>query len=204
MALAADHSEWAVGFSDEVWWSRLSHPRLHTWSEPEQPLRLIEPQRPKDDPDPKALACYGLWLSCPAAPTAFPEQVWLRFVTGRPVSAITTQFLDWAATKLAALGKRVWLLVWDNASWHRSRQVRAWIRAHNHQVKRTGQGVRLLACFLPTKSPWLNPIEPRWRHTRRRVLEPSRLLSAAELEQRVCDALGCQLEPRLTLPEQVA
>lgn len=199
--MAQRHPDWVLGFSDEVWWSRLSHPALHAWGAPQQPLRLIEQSVPKDDPDPKALACYGLLLSCPAEPQSLQEQLWLRFVTGRPVSAITTQFLDWAATKLAALGKRVWLLVWDNASWHRSQQVRAWIRAHNRQVKRSGQGVRILTCFLPSKSPWLNPIEPRWLHTRRRVLEPTRLLSAAELEQRVCDALGCQLEPRLALPE---
>ena len=44
-------------------------------------------RRPKDDPDPKALACYGLLVSCPAAPETLPEQVWLRFVEDRPVSA---------------------------------------------------------------------------------------------------------------------
>ena len=48
------------------------------------------------------------------------------------------------------------LLVWDNASWHDSQIVRTWLRAHNRQVKQTGQGVRLLACYLPVKSPWLN------------------------------------------------
>ena len=192
-----------LGFSDEVWWSRLTYPALHAWSSPEQPLRLLAQHLPKADPDPKALACYGLLLSCPAAPRALPEQLWLRFVTGRPVSAVTTQFLDWCTTKLAALGKRVWLLVWDNASWHRSQHVRAWSRAHNRQVKGSGQGVRILACFLPIRSPWLNPIEPRWLHTRRRVLEPTRLLSAAELEPRVCLALGSQREPRLVLPDKV-
>ena len=201
--MAQRHPEWVLGFSDEVWWSRLNHPALHAWSSPDQPLRLLAQQLPKADPDPKALACYGLLLSCPAAPRSLPEQVWLRFVTGRPVSAVTTQFLDWCTTKLAALGKRVWLLVWDNASWHRSQHVRAWIRAHNRQVKGSGQGVRILACFLPIKSPWLNPIEPRWLHTRRRVLEPNRLLSAAELELRVCQSLGAQLEPRLVLPDKV-
>lgn len=193
-----------MGFCDEVWWSRLTPPALHSWSAPKQPLRLIQQQVAKEDPDPKALACYGVLLSAPAAPQALSEQVWLRFVNGRPVSAITTQFLDWAATKLAMLGRRVWLLVWDNASWHCSQQVRSWIRAHNRQVKRTGQGVRIIACFLPTRSPWLNPIEPRWLHTRRRVLQPDRLLSAVELEQRVCAALGSQLEPHLSIPENVS
>ena len=74
------------------------------------------------------------------------DAVWLRFVTGRPVSALTTQFLAWCCPKLAALGVPVWALIWDNASWHISKAVRAWIRAHNRQVKQAGQGVRILAC----------------------------------------------------------
>ena len=37
--LAAAHSEWVLGFADEVWWSRLAQPELHTWAE-DQPVRL--------------------------------------------------------------------------------------------------------------------------------------------------------------------
>ena len=33
-------------------------------------------------------------------------------------------------------------LVWDNASWHISHTVRAWIRTHNRQVKQEKKGVR--------------------------------------------------------------
>ena len=55
----------------------------------------------------------------------------------------------------------MWVLVWDNAACHVRRAVRAWIGTHNRTVKRTG-GVRILVCRLPVKSPWLNPIEPRW------------------------------------------
>ena len=68
------------------------------------------------------------------------EAVWLRFVQGRPLSAITIQFLDWCCPKLAALGVPVWALIWDNASWHVSKAVRAWIRTHNRAVKQTGPG----------------------------------------------------------------
>ena len=50
------------------------------------------------------------------------EEVWLRFVDGRPVSGITTRFLSWCSEKLEALGKKVWVLVWDNASWHISKE----------------------------------------------------------------------------------
>src|SRR5258708_23361908 len=62
-------------------------------------------------PDPKALAVYGAVLRRPGQ----AEQVWLRFVAGRPVSALPTEFLDWACAKLEASGVPVWVLIWDNA-----------------------------------------------------------------------------------------
>jgi hypothetical protein len=204
--LARTHPEWALGFEDEVWWSRLAHPALHAWAASGQPLRLVEPSVAKDDPDPKALACYGLlvrWWD--RGPYHLPhEEVWLRFVDGRPVSAVTTQFLDWACAKLGAAGKRALLLVWDNASWHLSNEVRTWIRAHNQHVRATGRGVRLVPCPLPTKSPWLNPIEPKWAHGKRNVVEPDRVLPARELAERVCAVFACPYEPHLIIPKLVA
>jgi hypothetical protein len=108
---------WAVGFEDECWWSRLALPTLSSWSEKGKPLRLIQQSVAKDDPEPKAISCYGLYL---------PEldQRWLRFVDGRPVSSITTQFLSWSCEKLEALGKKILLVIWDNASWHISKELR--------------------------------------------------------------------------------
>ena len=67
IALAAAHPDWALGFADEVWWSRLAQPHLHAWAEADQPLRLVEQTVAKADPDPKALACYGL-LAAPRRP----------------------------------------------------------------------------------------------------------------------------------------
>ena len=189
-----------MGFEDEVWWSRLAQPALHTWAEPDQPWRLVEQAVAKDDPDPKALACYGLLVRWAAADGHRAEATWLRFVAGRPVSARTTEFLAWCCDQLAVAGKEALLLVWDNAPWHGSRLVRQWIRAHNRQVKTTGRGVRLVNCYLPSKSPWLNPIEPQWAHGKRRVVEPARLLSAAELRARVCAAFDCPEEALLGLP----
>lgn len=170
-----------LGFEDETWWSRLAQPSLQSWGE--QALRLLNKDRAKTDTEPKALACYGLLRSD-------TQQVWLRFVEGRPVSVVTVAFLAWVLERLAAEAKRVLVLVWDNASWHVSRSVRTWIREHNRAVKRHG-GVRILPCRLPVKSPWLNPIEPRWQHGKRAIVEPVRVLSAAELETRVCDYFGC-------------
>jgi transposase len=212
--LAATHPTWALGFEDEVWWSRLAQPALHSWVEADQPPRLVEQTVAKDDPDPKALACYGL-LVRPGAPADHRhEATWLRFVAGRPVSARTLEFLAWCCAKLAAAGKEALLLVWDNAPWHVSQAVRQWIRTHNRQVKATGRGVRIIACYLPIKSPWLNPIEPKWAHGKRRVVEPARLLTAAELRSRVCAAFDCPdedllgrpvpLDTHRVIPEEVA
>lgn len=197
--MAEAHSDWALGFADEVWWSRLAQPHLHAWAEAEHPLRLGEQSVAPTDPDPKALACYGVLLR----QTRRPEQVWLRFVDGRPVSAITTQFLAWCSGKLETLRIPVWILIWDNASWHVSRAVRAWIHAHNRAVKQQRSGVRILVCCLPVKSPWLNPIEPKWVHSKRAIVEPTRLLSAQEVANRVCCYHGCSPEPHLTLPDPV-
>lgn len=164
-------------------------------------MHLVEQTIAKADPDPKALACYGVLVRA-AAKT--PEQMLLRFVDGRPISAVTTAFLGWCSERLAAQGKRALVLLWDNAAWHVSREVRAWLRAHNRRVKRDGEGVRIIVCFLPVKSPWLNAIEPKWTHTKQHIVEPDRLLSARELADRVCAALACPHEPHLPMPKKVA
>lgn len=193
-----------IGFQDEVWWSRFALPRMHAWQSEEHAVHLEEQTWKKGDPDPKALACYGvLWQTGPANdPTR--EQMWLRFVNGRPVSDLTTQFLDWCCERLAAQGKRSWLLIWDNASWHISKLVRSWISEHNQQVRQTGIGVRILPFRLPTKSPWLNPIEPKWVHGKRTIVEPNGLLSANQLAERVCSYFGCSYETHLSVPEKVS
>src|SRR5450759_66982 len=190
---------WEVGYLDEVWWSRVSQPNLHSWSEQDEPLRLQELSVEKNDPDPKALACYGML-------SADSSHMHLRFVSGRPVSQVTTDFLEWLCEQVQAEGKRVLVLIWDNASWHVSKQVKTWLREHNQMVQqqaRTGQaGVRIIPCWLPIKSPWLNRIEPKWVHGKRAIVEPTRLLTAQELRQRVCDYFGCDLAE--FLPQKVS
>ncbi len=178
-----------VGFEDEVWWSRLAQPRLSAWTPDGELKRLQEHAPDRNDKEPKALACYGLLRTDTKA-------MLLRFVEERPVSSVTTQFLAWCTECLASEGKRVLVLIWDNAAWHVSQEVRAWIKAHNRIVKAEG-GVRILVCRLPSRSPWLNPIEPKWVHGKRQVCEPDRKLSGSELKQRVCDYYGCELLDQL-------
>ena len=106
---------------DEVWWSRLSQPQMHSWRDG-NPLRLQQLPVDKDDPDQKALACYGLWLKDKG-------QMMLRFVEERPVSDVTCAFLDWVCQILAQSGKRVLVLVWDNATWHTNT---SWLRIKHY------------------------------------------------------------------------
>ena len=191
-----------MGYEDETWWSRVARPALHSWTDGD-PLRLVAQAVATADPDPKALACYGLLVRPPAAAAAPTEAVWLRFVDGRPVSALTEQFLAWCCDRLAAAGTTTLVLVWDNAAWHVSRAIRRWLRAHNQRAHRAG-GVRIVPCWLPTRSPWLNPIEPKWVHGKRRLVEPARLLTGREVEERVCAAFGCPPCAHLAIPQEVA
>src|SRR5215210_3356636 len=115
------------------------------------PSHEIQQSVAKDDPEPKAISCYGLYL-----PRL--DDIWIRFVDGRPVSSITTRFLSWCCEELERLGKKTLLLIWDNASWHISREVRRWLGKHNREVKESGCGVRIVSCLLPKQSPWLNSI----------------------------------------------
>ncbi len=201
MRVAESNPEWVTGFEDECWWSsRVALPTLSSFSEEGKPMRLVQRSVAKDDPEPKAVSCYGLYV---------PEfdQRWVRFVDGRPVSSITTRFLEWSCEKLQAAGRKVLLLIWDNASWHISREVRRWLGKHNREVKKSGEGgVRIVSCLLPKQSPWLNAIEPKkWvHHGKRKVVEPEGLLGAYELADRVCGVFGCPHYEHLSIPQEVA
>jgi DDE superfamily endonuclease len=182
--MAAHHPDIALGFEDEAWWSREAQPQRHAWGD-DKPVRLGEKTGPAKDPEGKAVACDGLY-----GPTA--TQMLLRFVLGRPVSVVTGTLRAWLAGYFTAQGKRAVLLMWDNASWHVSRAGQEWIKAHNRKAKHEG-GCRFLVCRLPRRSPWLKPIEPTWLHGTRAVVEPARVLSMADLIQRVCAYYQCEM-----------
>src|SRR5262249_4682811 len=165
-------------------WRRLLHAQRYsgTYAKP-LPMMPNEPDR--HDPESKAVACYGLLR-------ADTQGMLLRFVDGRPISAVTTQFLAWLTDRLAAEGKTGLLVVWDNTSWYVSPAVRRWVKAHYREVKREG-GCRIVVCPLPIKSPWLNRIEPKWVHGKRAIAEPDRKLHVDELKHRICAYYDCEL-----------
>lgn len=59
-------------------------------------------------------------------------------------------------------------VAWDNAITHQDDEVEAVVRA---------AAGRLVLLYLPTYSPWLNPIEMLWRHFRREVTHCELFLS---------------------------
>ena len=190
---AARNPDWVLGFQDECWWTRLAQPDLFAWTTAD-PMRLEGNARDPKGGGPEAVACYGVLRHDTGG-------MMLRFCDGRPVSATTEDFLGWVCVVLAGEGKTVFVLVWDNAAWHVSKRVRAWIARHNRRVSRTKAGCRIRVCGLPVKAPWRNPIEPKWVHGKRAVVEPDRKLTADELRQRVADYYGCKLHPPLPKPQ---
>jgi transposase len=137
----------------------------------------VERQPARKEPN-KALACYG-------ALRHDHPQVYLYFSQGQPNSEQTLLFLPCLLDIARQEDKRVVVIIWDHASWHKSKQVKGWVREHNRRAKQDGD-VRLLVFLLPKKSPWLNPIEAHWVHAKRQVCEPDGELSACELQQRLC------------------
>jgi transposase len=63
-------------------------------------------------------------------------------------------------------------VAWDNADTHSGGKV--------EEVLRAAAG-RLILLYLPTYSPWLNPIEMLWRHLRREVTHCELFVSVKEL-----------------------
>ncbi len=123
------------------------------------------------------------------------------------MGGITARFLSWCSEGLGAKGKRASILARGNASWHKkSREVRRRIGEHNRRSVKKGheEGVRILGRLLPKQSPWLDPIEPKRMHGKRRVAEADGPSSARELAERVCPAFDCPHHEHLSLPEKVA
>jgi hypothetical protein len=193
--LAAQHPEWVLGFEDEVWWSRLARPSLNAWTDgPPMKVQLLKSD--VNDPDPDAIACYGLLRSD-------THKVLLRFVEGRPLANITTQFLGWLCQTFEDEGKKVFIAIWDDASWHTAEEVALWGQEHNARAKRQGS-IKVVICELPVASPWLNNIEPCWKHAKKAIVEPDRKLTADETTARACEHFGCELLPYLQVDETPA
>jgi transposase len=163
---------------DECWFSRFAQPQMHAFAAEANNLRLVQRVAEKDEPD-KAIACYG-------AVCDQTNERYFSFADGQPNSAKSIAFLSGLLAVAKERCKRVLVVIWDRASWHKSQKVRHWVNQHNQQAKREEQAVRLLTYLLPSKSPWLNPMEPIWLHAKRKVVEPEGDLSVKVLKERLC------------------
>lgn len=171
---------------DECWFSRFAQPEMHAFAPDGENLRLVE-RVPEAGETKKAIACYG----------AMDQETGDRFfyfAGGQPNGAKTVAMLTELLTVARRKGKRVLALLWDRASWHKSYKVKRWIRQHNQQAKRQEDGVRLLTCLLPSKSPWLNSMEPVWLHAKRKVVEPDGDLTVNVLKERLCAHFNTTVE----------
>jgi putative transposase len=73
-------------------------------------------------------------------------------------------------------------VAWDNASTHQDEEIEAVVR---------GAAGRLVLLYLPTYSPWLNPIEMLWRHLRRVVTHCELFVTMTTLHRAVLDFFQC-------------
>jgi DDE superfamily endonuclease len=176
-AQAHQRPDWLLVEEDECWFSRFAQPQAHAWAEADDALRLVQ-REPKRGDGEQALACFG-------AVRHDTHEVRLSFRAGQPNSLQTWWFVIGLLAEARRAGKKVLVVIWDNATWHKSADLRQWTRAYNRAAKVAGEP-RLLTCLLPVKSPWLNPIEPRWVHAKRALCQPDGELTSPELRRRLC------------------
>jgi DDE superfamily endonuclease len=98
----------------------------------------------------------------------------------------TAAFLSERVAWHEKLGHRALVLVWDPASWHLAKALQERIRAHNRQVDRTGQGVKIVPVVTPVQVFWLNPVEAFIGHAKGRVL-PCRQFETEEHQKAALD-----------------
>lgn len=72
------------------------------------------------------------------------------------------------------------IVIADNASFHRSKEVRDFVRAHRHQIR---------MFFFPPYSPKLNPDEQVWNEVKHRQLEKQPIKNKPDLNRRIDSAL---------------
>lgn len=174
---AQQRPDWLLVEEDECWFSRFAQPQAHAWAEAGDELYLVQ-RAPKRGEVEQALACFG-------AVRHESDEVLLSFSAGQPNSLQTWWFIVGLLAVAGTAGKQVLVVIWDNATWHKSADIRQWTRAYNRAAKAVAEP-RLLIHQLPVKSPWLNPIEPRWVHAKRAVCEADGALTPTELRRRLC------------------
>ena len=130
-----------MGFEDECWWSRVALPTLSSLERGGQapaPRPTVGRQR-------RPRAEGHLLLRALSA----RDRRDVAEVRGREAREFHNDAVPFVELREArSAGKKVLLLIWDNASWHISKEVRRWLGKHNRRVKESGDGVRIVSCLL--------------------------------------------------------
>jgi transposase len=172
LAMARAAPDGTAFWLDQSWFSRWPY-RFRAWAAKEAPLRVAQRWSEKVD----TTALY-------AALDDESQEAFLHWATGQPDSEETVQFLEALMTHCTQNGLRFIVLTWDKASWHTSKRTRNWIRAYNRRAKEK-PCTRLIVCQLPTRSPWLMPLEPIFGWTKHQVLGGRLFQTVAQLQAAV-------------------
>jgi transposase len=172
LAMARAAPDGAAFWFDQSWFSRWPY-RFRAWAAKDHPLRVA--QRWSEEVDTTALY---------AALDDESQEAFLHWAIGQPNSEETVQFLEALMTHCTQTGLRFIVLIWDKASWHTSKRTRGWIRAYNRRAKEEAR-TRLIVCQLPTRSPWLMPLESIFGWTKHQVLGGRLFQTVAQLQTAV-------------------
>lgn len=172
LALARAAPDGAAVWLDETWFRRWPY-RYSAWASKTDPPRVA--QRWDEKVDTTALF---------AALDDETQTAFLKWAEGQPNSERMIEFLEALMKHWSHIGKRFIVLIWDKAAWHTSQRTREWIRTYNRRAKQKGL-TRLIVCRLPTRSPWLMPLESIFGWTKHQILGGRLFQTVAQLQAAV-------------------
>ena len=170
LLLARTAPDGAAVWLDESWFRRWPY-RYWAWAHKADPPHVA--QRWDEKVDTTALF---------AALDDETQESFLQWADGQPNSERTIQFLEALMVHWTRKRKRFIVLFWDRASFHTSHRTRNWIREYNRRAKREGL-TRLIVCKLPSRSPWLMPLESVFGWIKHQVLGNRLFETVVELQK---------------------
>lgn len=163
IATALSSDDYDLEFADESWFvaqqaSGIMNPQMGSaWTEDGKLVKV-----------PASRSKGKMTLSIYAGLSLKSGQINYRF-THKNNTDQTIEYLKMRSEQCKAKGLKRLYIVWDNASFHISKKLKGWLRDYNKGVRKSG-GTLIHLVALPSKSPWLNPIEAVFRWLKRRAL----------------------------------
>jgi hypothetical protein len=180
LTMAREAPDGAAVWLDQSWFVRWPY-RFWAWAAADDPPRVA--QRWNEAVDTTALY---------AALDDETQEAFLSWAEGQPNSEVTKEFLEELMAYWTEKGKRFIVLLWDKAPWHTSGSTRQWIRDYNRRAKQEGL-TRLIMHHLPTRSPWLMPLESIFGWVKHRVLGDRCFDTVADLQAAVVRAFESRI-----------